>query len=220
MLGIKRRTAKYYAEVGNKYNRLTILDTLDVNGIAAYKCLCDCGVIKNIGASQVKYGHSKSCGCYQKEVVSARHKVHGYSDTREGNIYLGMIQRCYDPKVKSYHRYGGRGITVCDRWRESVINFVADMGNAPDSKHSLDRINNDGNYEPSNCRWATMKEQHRNKRNNRFLTHAGETLVIQDWAIRIGIDHTTLVNRLQRGWTVEKSVTTPKLRHKKTTTNG
>ncbi|HEY9737554.1 MAG TPA: hypothetical protein V6D06_14770 [Trichocoleus sp.] len=120
-----------------------------------------------------------------------------------------MKSRCHNPNNAAYDRYGGRGIVVCDRWRESFENFYADMGPRPSEQHSIDRINNDGNYEPGNCRWATDKQQSRNTRRNRLLTYNGETLFLDEWAERLSISKHTLQTRLWRGWSVEEAFETP-----------
>jgi hypothetical protein len=119
-----------------------------------------------------------------------------------------MISRCYYPKNISYHRYGARGVTVCDRWRKSFDDFLADMGRAPSQAHSLDRINNDLGYEPGNVRWATDHEQNRNREGNRWLEYQGVRLCAADWAKRIGVAKATILERLGRGWSIERTLTT------------
>lgn len=131
----------------------------------------------------------------------------------EYRVWAGMKVRCANPKSQDWHRYGGRGIAVCDRWRDSFENFYADMGPRPSSKHSIDRIDSDGNYEPANCRWATSKEQANNwKTRNRRITHNGETLSIPEWAERLGITRESLRDRLDAGWSVSDALTTPAVR--------
>jgi hypothetical protein len=119
-----------------------------------------------------------------------------------------MKCRCYNPKDINYLRYGGRGITVCDRWRDSFTNFLADMGECP-KRLTLDRIDNDGNYEAGNCRWATPKQQQRNKRYNLVLTHNGRTQCLKAWAEETGLNYNTLHGRLRNGWSVSEALTTP-----------
>jgi hypothetical protein len=118
-----------------------------------------------------------------------------------------MIRRCTDPQYKDYPRYGGRGIRVCRRWLDSWRNFLADMGSRPDENYSIERKDNDGNYEPSNCVWATKHEQNRNKRNNHWLTLDGQTLVLEDWARRLGTSSATIRWRLRHGWSVAQALT-------------
>lgn len=126
----------------------------------------------------------------------------------EYETWSGMIKRCYTQAHRAYANYGGRGIAVCDRWRESFENFHADMGDRP-AGLSIDRIDNNGNYEPSNCRWATCKQQSRNTRKARLITLNGETRCLTEWAELTGIKAITLLFRLDRGWSIEKAFTTP-----------
>jgi hypothetical protein len=118
-----------------------------------------------------------------------------------------MKKRCFRTSGRDYQYYAGKGITVCDRWRDSFDNFLADMGPRPSPKHSIDRIDNDGNYEPSNCRWATWSEQNNNRRSNRILAFDGQAKTITQWAEFSGIDIVTIHARLRRGWSVSRAVT-------------
>lgn len=125
-----------------------------------------------------------------------------------------MQNRCYNPDNVKYHVYGGRGIVVCDRWLDKKVgyqNFLLDMGRRPENCNSIDRIDNDGNYEPSNCRWASQREQMNNTRSNHVLTLNGVSLNIMQWSERVGISDRVLHSRLKRGWSVEKTLTTPKM---------
>ena len=155
--------------LGKKYNRLTIVKyypSKTINGkqsIAKVLCVCECGNKALSSIQNVRNGHTKSCGCYHKDVITK----HLLSQHPSYAAWSAMKRRCYDVKIKDYPRYGGRGITVCNRWLNSVESFIEDMGIRPSKEYSLDRINNDGNYEPSNCRWATNKEQANNKENYR-----------------------------------------------------
>lgn len=123
--------------------------------------------------------------------------------------WANIVQRCCNPNNPAYPRYGGRGITIHPQWRKSFWAFLADMGDRPSKSHSIDRIDNSGNYEPVNCRWATPREQNRNSRRNIMLTYKGITLSRQDWAERLGVDSNSIRDRLRRGWTVEKTLSTP-----------
>jgi len=134
---------------------------------------------------------------------------HGMFGTVEYNAWRSMIKRCYCQTNASFHRYGGRGISVLERWRTSFASFFEDMGNRPSSLHSLDRIDNDGNYEPSNCRWATAKVQQSNRRSVVLLEFNGERLPLSDWSSRSLISRSTISQRLSNGWTVADALTTP-----------
>jgi hypothetical protein len=129
----------------------------------------------------------------------------------EGNSYRAMKNRCNSPSYRAYHRYGGRGIKVCDRWlgSDGFKNFIKDMGKKPSTKHSLDRINNDGNYTPDNCRWASQIEQKNNTSRNRFETIGDKTLTVSQWCRQYNVSISTIYNRESHGWTFQKSLTTP-----------
>ena len=149
--------------VGKKFGRLTVIGTLEKRFI----CLCDCRTICDKQASNVRSGKTRSCGCLNREVTRERNFKHGGKQraevSGEYNNWVAMRQRCSNPNIKHYSNYGGRGISICGRW-DSFAAFREDMGPRPSKKHSIDRINVDGNYEPGNCRWATPKEQRKNQR--------------------------------------------------------
>ncbi len=153
----------------------------------------------------IKSGHAKSCGCRPKN------QTHGHcKDGGKNKMYrawASMLSRCNNPRHKSYPSYGGRGIKVCERWM-AFLNFVGDMGN-PKPHESLDRINNDGDYQPSNCRWATAKEQMRNRRVNRMITCFGRTQTMSAWSEETGLSGVVINDRLKRGWSIERSMTVP-----------
>lgn len=158
---------KYQIKPGQRFGRLTVIEQTSIRkrGQFLWRCTCDCGTERLIERSSLGNGNSTSCGCIRREKIVARCSRHGNavrgSHSRAWHSWRGMIERCTSPDHIAYSRYGGRGITVCERWRD-FANFIADMGERP-SNRSIDRINNDGNYEPGNCRWATQSEQNRNQ---------------------------------------------------------
>lgn len=140
--------------------------------------------------------------------TSGKYVKHGLTHSRVRNIWRWMMRRCYNEKIPNYASYGGRGIVVCERWHD-LVKFFEDMGHPPSRSHSLDRIDNNGNYEPGNCRWATQKEQTRNTRRNRYLEVRGSRKLMTDWALEFGISEATLHQRLKRGLTAEQALTQP-----------
>lgn len=175
----------------------------------AWLCRCECGTEKVVRAIYLIDGRSQSCGCFQRECVSEQFATHRKTGSPEHRTWKSMIGRCCNPKNPKYPDYGGRGIRVCDCWRESFQAFFDDMGRRP-SGHTLDRIDNDGNYEPSNCRWAVLAEQANNKRTNHFLEYDGKRMSIADWSRHVGIPKAVINDRINRyKWSVEKSLTTP-----------
>ena len=171
-------------------------------------CRCDCGNVSKVVGNKLRRGSVVSCGCYKNAMIgkaSATHKRTGQPTHRS---WVRMMSRCRNPRNNKFASYRGRGITVCKRWH-SFAAFLEDMGERPSTKHSIDRIDPNGNYEPGNCRWATSREQNRNRRDNRLFTLHGETLCLAEWAERIGSHGTTITDRLARGWSIELALTTP-----------
>jgi hypothetical protein len=157
---------------GQSFGRWIVLseDNSKSGGKLKMLCGCVCGVKKLVRADHLRSGGSRSCGCLNLESIKERSTSHGLSGTPEYKIWSKMKTRCLNKNNDKYHRYGGRGISVCDKWLSSVEAFVDDMGERPSIRHSIDRINNNGNYEPKNCRWATHTQQMRN-RNFNTVTH-------------------------------------------------
>lgn len=194
--------------LGQRYGRLLVTERApnksETDTNARWKCLCDCGRETVQYGQDLKKGKVISCGCWNEE----KRFKHGLADTPVHRVWIGMRSRCNNPKTREYANYGGRGIKVCERW-DSFENFVADMGIRPEG-YSIDRINNDGNYEPSNCRWATTTQQLNNRRVNRVLELNGERKTIGEWSAKLGIGWHTIRSRVDRyGWTIEKALTTP-----------
>lgn len=137
--------------------------------------------------------------------------------SKEGMIYHAMKRRCYDPRNKDYHRYGGRGIKVCDRWKDSWKAFLSDMGRRPQGLDSLERIDTNGDYTPDNCRWATFQDQANNRRSNRRHTRDGVTMTIAQWCRRVGVKHTLVVGRMHNGWDIDRALDEPVHSNKRNT---
>lgn len=199
---------------GRTFCRLNVLSRAkNRNGRTAWLCLCSCGNMKIISGDTLIRKHTMSCGCLNKHLSAIRFITHGHTKlgnrTKAYNVWAGMIQRCTNTKKPNYSRYGGRNIAVCERWLHSFENFYADMGDPPTPQHSIDRIDNDGNYEPGNCRWATQKMQCRNRHGNKILSHDGRDLCVADWVDIIGINKNTLFQRLYCGWSIKRALTTP-----------
>lgn len=183
----------------------------DAQGKPRWLCRCECGRERLVRSAPLRSGKSLSCGCFAKEETSARSRKHGQTNTREWETWHRMKQRCYDANADRFQFYGGRGIRVCKRWLDSFQNFYADMGPRPGNGYSIERIDVDGNYEPSNCRWATTREQNRNKRTNVLITAFGRTQLASDWAREAGVSQTTIRDRLRRGLPAEKAVSARRL---------
>lgn len=201
---------------GQRFGRLVAVSKLKSYGDRYWKwtCICDCGTTKVVDGRFLKEGKSKSCGCLAKDGTSTIKHGHAKKNAHstEYVIWGRMIHRCENPNAPLYKDYGGRGIGVCSAWRKSFEVFYRDMGPRPSTKHSIDRIDNDGNYEPGNCRWATQKEQSRNTSRTINLTIGDRTQCLMDWSIETGIKYLTLLQRYHKGWPVERLFQQPKPR--------
>lgn len=200
-------TKKTLSSIGRKFGILTVLSFSYVSnhGDVYWNCLCDCGKTKVAMNGSLKSGDTKSCGClYRKRKNNLKHGM-VYTATYES--WSGMLKRCTNSNSDVYRHYGGRGIKVCVRWKK-FENFYGDMGDKPKNK-SLDRINNNENYTPKNCKWSTQKEQTNNKRNNHRITIKGKTRTVTEWSDFVGIKKDTIFMRIHRGWSPEKAVLTP-----------
>lgn len=208
-------------------------------------CECECGHRQPVSSSNLKGGNSKQCklcsakaqtgklshrykhGKYTKDkpktlsqnlrpsrIAHGESSGHHSRGSSEYRVWLSMRTRCRNPNADRYKNYGGKGIKVCKRW-DKYENFLSDMGRRPSTKHQIDRIDVNGHYEPSNCRWTTTKIQSRNRTDNRLIAFNGETLTMVEWSEKLGINYFTLAGRLgEKGWSVEKSLTTPVKRKK------
>lgn len=198
---------------GEKFGRWTIVSRASNRGTAAqWVCICSCGTIRTVLAQTLKNGSSKSCGCLMAELSSIRSTKHGATKkgckSVEYITWVSMRGRCRNPNEQWFHVYGGKGVKICERWSgsEGFINFLSDMGNRPSAQHSIERIDSNGDYEPSNCVWATKIQQSRNTSRNRLLTHSGETHCLAEWAEIRGIPRKTLAGRLRYGWTLGQAL--------------
>lgn len=162
---------------GQRFSRLLVLRrAANIGTATAYECICDCGAKRIVRAVSLTHGVTKSCGCFQSDYMAVKQKRHGYYGSPTYRSWRAMLARCRDSTHKQWMQYGGRGITVCDRWRQ-FENFLSDMGERPVGR-SLDRINGNGNYEPGNCRWATRIEQRHNRRSDNVSSTANDNHVI------------------------------------------
>lgn len=196
---------------GQTFGRLTVTGKypLSLNGRRAnWICRCVCGAEVILRDRALISGNTRSCGCLARDLRADRHRTHGRSKTREYGRWNSMVQRCINPQVASYPRYGGRGITVCDRWR-TFENFLADMGPIPSPEYQIDRIDNQGDYSPENCRWADRRTQMNNKGCTCWIEWRGERKPLTNWADVTGIPACEIHRRLKRGWSVDRALTQP-----------
>jgi hypothetical protein len=212
---------------GLKFGRLVVLTRVEVNDSTRrlhYKCKCDCGNETTVMGYTLLAGATRSCGCLQREHAARCQPALAKATIRHGamigvssgeaqdpmrfrahNIWRGMLRRCYDPRTVGYKGYGARGISVCERWRDSFLNFIADMG-LPQANQSIERENNNDNYHPGNCRWASSFEQMNNIRSNRLITLDGKTMTVSQWARERGMPINKVFKRLNRGWHPERAL--------------
>lgn len=204
---------------GKRFSRLTVIREVaplvhytEKRRVAVrmFECKCDCGTVKTIRMFSLRNGSTLSCGCYHNEMSVLQARKHGDASHEykavEYTAWLNMKKRCESPKCSRFKDYGGRGIAVCERWRNSYKNFIADMGRKPSPMHSIDRINNDGNYEPGNCRWALPKEQARNNSRNRHVSFEGRSMPLSEACELTGLPYDIVKARLRRGWTDERAL--------------
>lgn len=191
--------------VGFESHYLVVIEPAGTrNGNRLWKCQCRCGNVSIQTTNRLTRGDVRSCGCLRRESTVKHRKCRA----PEYLAWRHIKSRCFDPECERYRWYGARGITMCERWRNSFTTFLADVGLRPSAGHSIDRIDNDGHYEPGNCRWAVREVQDNNRRDNVFVEHAGERLTIAQWARRLGMPHNTLKHRISK-WGVERAMTEP-----------
>lgn len=191
---------------GSKFGRLNVIFTIIIKGDdTKYNCQCDCGGSCIVYGYNLNNGNTKSCGCLSKETNTKNFSTHGKSkNCAEYGIWQAIKSRCYREKDKRYNDWGGRGIKMCERWINSFENFFEDMGPRPSNKHSIDRWpNNNGNYEPDNCRWGTEEQQRRGKRNNVWIEYKGQRMIRADWAKVFGIKGSYIRELMNRGKSFE-----------------
>lgn len=193
--------------IGDRYGSLSVIGRAEnYRGNAQWLCKCDCGKIKTYIGFDLRKGKLRSCGCKNPSAASD----HGMAGSPTYFSWQAMRNRCNNKSARVYKYYGARGITVCERWNgpNDFPNFLADMGPRPDGK-SLERIDNDGVYSPSNCRWATQKEQMNNRRANRYIVLDGRRQTLSQWLTEFNLKSTVFQDRTSRGWTVERAIKTP-----------
>lgn len=196
---------------GQKFGKLTVLEKCkSLNSSTRWLCQCDCGNLTIVHATSLKSGNTKSCGCVRSELSKSR-ATHGMTKTPLYGVWNSMKQRCNNPNSTSFASYGKRGVSVCKEWEDDFMNFH-NWANASGYAEglSIDRINVNGNYEPSNCRWVDIETQANNKRNNVYLELNGEKKTIHQWCKEYGIDYAVVYQRIRKlGYTIEEALTTP-----------
>ena len=201
---------------GMRYGRLTVIERAENQGRRVmWRCLCECGEEIITRGEHLTSGRTQSCGCYNKERSSQYHTKHGESQTRLHVEWRKIKYRCSNPNNDRWDDYGGRGIEVCQKWRDSFEAFRDwALANGYRDDLTIDRKDVNGNYCPENCRWITNQEQQHNRRNNHYITFNGETHTITEWARIYGLSENGLVHRIRRGWEIERALTTPMQKRK------
>lgn len=202
---------KYTQEViGKKFGKLLVIDFAYKKGHTFYKCKCECGNIKIVSFQHLKTGHTQSCGCLKKEIGKLNYK-HGMEKSRLYHIWQGIKRRCLNKKEDKYDKYGGRGIKICEEWKNNSSNFINwALNNGYKDNLTIDRIDVNGDYEPLNCRWVTMKEQSINRRNTVKITYNNQTLSLVEWCNILNLNYKKIYLRIYRSkWSIEKAFNTP-----------
>jgi hypothetical protein len=195
---------------GDRYGRLTIIrEDKKKEKSRWFLCKCDCGDEKSLRLNDLRRGSIKSCGCLLRETSAARKIKHGACETRLYSIWAHMKQRCLNEDNQDYKYYGGRGIIVCKEWMDFQSFNVWAIENGYDDSLTIDRIDNNGNYEPSNCRWSSREDQVNNTRKTINICYEGKTKSLKQWSKILGMKYTTLYRRLSKGWSVDEAFTSP-----------
>lgn len=196
--------------VGRKFGLLTILAYSHTkNGCSYWVCKCDCGNMKTVMKGNLIHQKTQSCGCLQRRRTSEHNKTHGKSKERLYSIWRGMRNRCYNPGVKAYKNYGGRGIQVCKGWQKYENFREWALSSGYEDQLTIERIDCDGMYEPGNCMWVTLSDQGKNTRRNRYIEYDGKRMTLAEWSRVLGGGPNLVTTRLQRGWSEAKAVSTP-----------
>lgn len=199
---------------GQVFGKLTVLSFAGLKNkrISQWMCKCECGNYTTVVGAWLTSDNTTSCGCFKIQRIKETKTIHGHNTreltTPEYAAWYSLKQRCTNKNSRNYKNYAGRGIKVCSRWIDSFENFLADMGCRPSDKHSIDRINNNGDYEPENCRWATKKQQANNVRDNKIIEYKGISKTLSEWHDELGFNYATVSARLRKGYSVEKSFET------------
>lgn len=192
--------------IGQKFGRLIVLEQIKGSKYTSWECRCSCGNTLPITTNSLRTKGTQSCGCLRKETTSKRKTTHGMTGSPEYRTWQHMKERCYKPSTKGFKNYGGRGITVCDEWRDSFLAFYKHIGPKPHKEYTIDRIRNNGNYEPGNVQWADRKTQANNSRRNCCITIDGITKTVIQWAKVMNINPNTIISRLHYGWNPQEAV--------------
>lgn len=208
--------SKFIDLTGQKFGNLTAVKRLENNRhkCAMWECRCSCGKTAICTTGHLRSGHSKTCGCLKKEILTLRNVSHDKSKTPEYRTWYHMIQRCTNPNDKDFKHYGGRGIAVCPEWRSSFQAFYEYIGTRPTPQHSIDRIDNNIGYRPGNIKWATTTCQGNNRRTNRIVAYKGKAMNLTQWASEYGMSSRIIYQRVAiLGWPIEKALTKPIQKH-------
>ena len=195
--------------IGEKYGRLTVVERAENMGVqTAWRCVCDCGNKITVRTNSLRTGNTRSCGCLHQDSPD-KHIIHGLCNHPLYSVWYGIKARCNNPSSMNYPRYGARGIKVCDAWENDFLTFYEwSIRSGWEHGLTIDRIDNDGDYCPENCRWVTHEVQNNNTRNNVNITYNGKTQTITQWANELGINESTLRKRISRGWDIDKALST------------